>query len=268
MFCIAIITRASQRPNNMSEAIEHLRLVVRECFVYKLPPRPSNSGYRADKWGLSNPLWTGRMKITATDSLCTINLLDPKDGSLFAQAPLRDGEVDKVVERVIDSSRYFVLRVENKGRHAYLGVGFQERADAFDFNMALQDFKKGLTREKEASKPYVAQNDCSLKEGETIKIAFKMKKKTEEDEGPADPVASIPMVSLSLDGLQSQSPFAATAAPVASPAASSTNPFAPTPDSAAAPTSANASNPFEADWAGFGDSGAKPAAEQGDWVAF
>eukprot|EP00049_Salpingoeca_infusionum_P024191 m.15120 g.15120 ORF g.15120 m.15120 type:complete len:150 (-) comp6514_c0_seq2:855-1304(-) len=85
MFCIAIITRASQRPNNMSEAIEHLRLVVRECFVYKLPPRPSNSGYRADKWGLSNPLWTGRMKITATDSLCTINLLDPKDGSLFAQ---------------------------------------------------------------------------------------------------------------------------------------------------------------------------------------
>ena len=34
-----------------------------QVFVYKIPPRQSARGYRAADWSLSNPDWTGRMRV-------------------------------------------------------------------------------------------------------------------------------------------------------------------------------------------------------------
>lgn len=61
---------------------------------------------------------------------------------IFAVAPVRrDGP--PAAEKVTDSSRYFVLRIENDaGKHAFIGVGFNNRSDAFDFNVALQEWAK------------------------------------------------------------------------------------------------------------------------------
>ena len=41
------------------------------------------------------------------------------------------------VEAVLDSSRYFVVRVEDSGKRAYIGMGFLERSDSFDFSTSI-----------------------------------------------------------------------------------------------------------------------------------
>jgi len=82
------------------------------------------------------------------------------------------------VEAVIDSSRYFVVRVEDAGKKAYIGMGYVERSDSFDFNVAIQDYTK---RAKAAlnppspavdkpSAPVGPKKDYTLKEGQTFSI--------------------------------------------------------------------------------------------------
>ena len=96
------------------------------------------------------------------------DLVDRVKGSIFAVCPVKDGAID----RCVDSSRYFVLRIENaNGRHMWIGVAFNERNDAFDFNTALEDARR--EREMEAN-PIVAEQgpakDYSMKEGDKIHI--------------------------------------------------------------------------------------------------
>lgn len=64
---------------------------------------------------------------------------------MFAQCPVTS---PNSVEPVTDSSRYFVLRLEDEknGRHAFVGMGFTERPDAFDFNATLHDHARWNAR--------------------------------------------------------------------------------------------------------------------------
>ena len=65
-------------------------------------------------------------------------LLDDKN-NVFANSPVTEGSVEKTV----DSGRYFALKIINpQGRHAFIGIAFNERNDAFDFNVALQEHKR------------------------------------------------------------------------------------------------------------------------------
>ncbi|KAI9480829.1 MAG: adaptin ear-binding coat-associated protein 1 [Benjaminiella poitrasii] len=161
----------------MNEEYESVLLIIRECFVYKIPPRTAARGYRAAEWGdlATSFLWKGRLRIISKGQRCEIRLEDSSTGELFAMCPY-DIQSNSV-EAVLDSSRYFVLKIENEGRHAFIGMGFQERSDAFDFNVALQDFIKQLRAEKEATER-IAQastapkKDYSLKEGQTINITI------------------------------------------------------------------------------------------------
>jgi hypothetical protein len=71
--------------------------------------------------------------------------------------------------------------VSNK--HAFIGLGFRERPQAYDFQAALFDHVKYMNKKKEAeeieqeyqSKP---STDYSIKEGETLRLQLKTQKKS------------------------------------------------------------------------------------------
>jgi len=165
----------------MEEEIESILYIAREISVYKIPPLTANEGHRANNWGdLACPLWKGRLRILENSKGAALHLEDAQTGELFAKAeydPLRPS-----VEAVLDSSRYFVVRVEDADKKAYIGLGFAERTDSFDFNVALQDYTK---RHKAALNPIISDSDepsphvpagpkkdYSLKEGQTFSISI------------------------------------------------------------------------------------------------
>ncbi|KAJ3275180.1 Adaptin ear-binding coat-associated protein 2 [Borealophlyctis nickersoniae] len=158
----------------MSEEYESVLLVIKECFVYRIPPRANARGYRASDWDVNQFLFKGRLRVIARGEKAVINLEDANSGELFATCPY--DPVGNSVEPVLDSSRYFVLRIVDpgSGQHAFVGMGFPERSWAFDFNVTLQDHAKHIQKQKEAvSAPKVDSGpkvDYSWKEGQTISI--------------------------------------------------------------------------------------------------
>eukprot|EP00245_Coleochaete_scutata_P005540 TRINITY_DN19185_c0_g1_i1.p1 TRINITY_DN19185_c0_g1~~TRINITY_DN19185_c0_g1_i1.p1 ORF type:complete len:315 (-),score=48.06 TRINITY_DN19185_c0_g1_i1:662-1606(-) len=170
------------------EASEHTLLVVREVNVYKIPPRPTSGGYKCAEWLVGDKIWTGRLRVVSLKDRCEIRLEDPNNGELFAACPVLPGKREATVENVSDSSRYFVLRIEDgRGHHAFIGLGFNERNEAFDFNVALSDHQKWAAREEESAANLeelqaggggggsTSGADFRLKEGQTIHINVKSK---------------------------------------------------------------------------------------------
>ncbi|XP_010482721.2 PREDICTED: uncharacterized protein At1g03900 [Camelina sativa] len=90
---------------------------------------------------------------------------------------------------MVKSQQYFVLRIDDgRGKYAFIGLGFAERNEAFDFNVALSDHEKYVRREKEKETGETSESDNHidihpavnhrLKEGETIRINVKPKPTT------------------------------------------------------------------------------------------
>ncbi|KAE8442568.1 hypothetical protein EG329_003055 [Mollisiaceae sp. DMI_Dod_QoI] len=171
-----------------ADAIQRILFIAASVHVYNIPPATSTKGYIAASWTADNnkrQIFTARLRIletavpTATGETLKTDILleDPSNGQLFAAAPYTN---PSVVEQVLDSSRFFAVRVEGEGgRKAVLGVGFEERSEAFDFSVALQEVRKTLGIEdngKAGGKKPVKEEkkeekrDFSLKEGETITV--------------------------------------------------------------------------------------------------
>ncbi len=175
--------------------------------IYNIPPLTSNKGYTASAWTADNnkrQIFTARLRIieTATplpnddddddnagESLGTEILLeDPATGELFAKAPYTDAGA---VEAVLDSSRFFAMRVVGDGgMKATLGIGFEERGESIDFGICLQECRKVLGVETPAEKKEGAakaeaevKRDYGLKEGQTIVVDIGRKGRRKAGDG-------------------------------------------------------------------------------------
>lgn len=245
---------------------ESVVLVKQEVFVYKIPPRQSNRGYRAADWNLAEPTWTGRLRMVTKGKTLAVKLEDKNTGALFANCPI-EAYPGVAIESVSDSSRYFVLRIQDdnavSGRTAFIGLGFGDRSDSFDMNVALQDHFKWVKNEeqiaKEKDEPQ-QQLDLGFKEGETIKINMKITKKDGSEGGSrtggAKKVGGLGLL----------------------PPPPGGNKIAPPPSAASPshqPTAAAAGSAGQADWGEFTSAGEKPqtmattpSKTNADWVQF
>ena len=180
------------------DAIQRILFLAPTAHVYNIPPRPSAQGHLAAAWTAEpqRQIFTARLRVLETSTpppttssasadggkdeiKVDVVLEDAKTGALFAAAPYTS---PTSVEPVLDSSRFFAVTVRDpQGRKAVLGVGFEDRSDAFDFGVALQEARRGLGWEGPAplassssssstSKPAAEPKDYSLKEGQTITV--------------------------------------------------------------------------------------------------
>mmetsp|Transcript_3842 Transcript_3842/g.8118 ORF Transcript_3842/g.8118 Transcript_3842/m.8118 type:complete len:179 (-) Transcript_3842:43-579(-) len=153
----------------LEEELEYTLLIKKGCQVYEVPPSVRAAGHRAEEW--TRLLLRGKVQVTAKGNSCFIKLMSDDD-QIFAVCPVNPAKIDQSVERTTDSSRYFVLRVIGpSGQHAFIGMGFEERNDAFDFWACLIDFAERQKAESEPRAEHAAvELNLQFKEGETISL--------------------------------------------------------------------------------------------------
>ena len=124
--------------------------MVPKVNVFRVPALKQADGYRCTGWE-GNQCWAGRIRVLVKGNKPRIVLDDTQTGNIFAEAPL---DHPNAIEPVLDSSRYFVIRVVQGTRHAFIGVGFDERNDAFDFKLQCSEAVKAAQEyERQQSAP-------------------------------------------------------------------------------------------------------------------
>ncbi|TDH65739.1 hypothetical protein CCR75_004685 [Bremia lactucae] len=179
--------------------LERALFCEKNVWFYQVPAgQVTNLAPRADAWDPEHPLLTGSVRVLQKGDACFVQLFEPVSDdaetsaspTLFAQCPLhitRELSLDVYVHDCVDSSRYFMLRVEDEtsGRCAFVGIGFPDRTVAFNFKATLLDYAKYVLRQfnvrhmETIEKTEVAdgmssqKKDMSLPKGTTIRMNLK-----------------------------------------------------------------------------------------------
>mmetsp|Transcript_23381 Transcript_23381/g.51353 ORF Transcript_23381/g.51353 Transcript_23381/m.51353 type:complete len:253 (-) Transcript_23381:149-907(-) len=226
-----------------------------DAKVYPVPPATSGDGHRAGDWKEALQAVSVRVVGKGKDLYIRLYNRDSEKG-LFVQCVIPNGEHEKWCEAVVDSSRYWVLKVVHGARHAFLGFGFSDRNDAFDFKCCLTDFRSQFVqRDVDAAENIAAPlKDLSLKDGEKIQVnlpGLSANRRSRADSGSTSTSASSALGGLAPPppagggGLLSKPPAPAASLAAAPPAAAA-------PFSTATTANAAADAAF-ADFADFDD---------------
>ncbi|SMR61277.1 unnamed protein product [Zymoseptoria tritici ST99CH_3D1] len=168
-------------PDSAIQRVLHLTPAV---HIYQIPPLTSSTaGFSAGSWTApprptAQKIFTARLRVLETAHADRIKadivFEDASSGALFAAAPYL---TPAVVQQANDSSRFFAVRVQGEGgMKATLGIGFEDRSEAFDFGVALGEVRKVLGMEGVGGKgrgkvvEKEVKQDFSLREGEKIHI--------------------------------------------------------------------------------------------------
>lgn len=160
-----------------------------KCYLHVRIPPGTSIGHHADHWNVTQPDFTCSLKSVTKGDMYIIRLYDLESSELFAESFWHpDKPMASVIEAVVDSSRYFVLRIEQPGtnKHVFLGVGFHDRDEAGQFKTALHEHARYLRRMQtaaqedsasaQAGQPAAPPADLSLKEPVTISVPDKLKR--------------------------------------------------------------------------------------------
>ncbi|KAL7565286.1 hypothetical protein ACA910_014577 [Epithemia clementina (nom. ined.)] len=158
--------------DDATSAMRQRLMTAEDVYVYKIPPMKNSGGHRAEDWNLSEPLKTCNLLVERRGD--TLVLEFQHDGGIFAQSLLdvtKGGKVAQFLEQVVDSSRYFVVKIQGGGgREALIGFGFRDREKATDLRESLDHYEKSIKREAEAESKVGSYHVPKLGEGEKIHV--------------------------------------------------------------------------------------------------
>lgn len=149
---------------------------------------------------------SGNIRIMGEGDKIWVELMN-YDETMYAKALIAENFRDSV-QKAVDSSRGYALRLTNDdGRAMWVGMGFHDRNDAFDFYATFEDFDKKRDMRRNPGK-YAANTiqtkDFSLKSGELLAVNLGGNKKSKQEDFSQNPFESNQQMSW---GAQKQNNF-------------------------------------------------------------
>jgi hypothetical protein len=157
-----------------------------EAFVYNVAMLDDLSQRRAQTWKLESPAMVLALNVVSRGNSLSVQLRQRDEARALVaicvmdEAEVEEHPLDHWVDPVIDSSRYFRLRIRRAaGGTTMLGVGFRERNAAFLFRETLSEHYNRAKRLRSivppsstapAEEEFVTSDEFSLKEGATLKL--------------------------------------------------------------------------------------------------
>lgn len=167
--------KRTRRKKRSGMSIPSVLFEAPKVHVFSLPP---TDFLKSAAWD-GHHIWTGKLKFVRDGSAFYVRLYERGDSNeLFGECPVRDssssspasssgggGNTSESVQPATDSTRAFVLRVEDGSKFSYVGLMFDDRSVAYNFSSTLIHRRRG-----QGPAPILPVQDRTLDSGEAITI--------------------------------------------------------------------------------------------------